>query len=494
MKHSVIAQPSSATLEPFVLTVPSTKNDLLNSTACAARPTDSLPATVPTVASSPVSAANVPFDVSSLKQSTSPKRSPVPVAPQSDFIKQILPSLPITPGQTSTLPIGANNSFNFHQQLVVLHAQAIVLTDAVMKTRQFVEQQKWQKKSKSKIVQNQIQKQFDQLVQHQQNHERQFLMMLQKQEDTMRQNQPHISTQQHQQQQAQFMNYKQLMDNLVSLSKEVGMHPTTQIANAPVGATANAGDRLSQLQYLIGQRHFDPTQRTTAIGHHFQSPLFDQNTVSPGWGPVSDFQINAESESLARNMQKFGGAASSQDKFAAVALEVGAPNSHNSCATKPHVHSDAKEGISLESHNKAQTNHEESRQSAANFALSKQHLTRPLSFQEFIQLNIESQQRELEAQIQFQEQQKSECQNQQGQFQAAQEANQQKADQSSESSQLRDLDLAQSRFKSHVASPILLQNSRPRADGATNIWKVPNSGDSKKSMNGNAKQRMLSNL
>ncbi len=501
LKQSVISHPSSSALNPFVLTVPSIKTDSPSSVASAALATDSTPATsaaptvtssasaAPTVTSS-ASASNVPFDVSSLKQPTLPKRSFDPAAPQTDFIKQILPSLPLTPGQTPPLPIGANNSFNFHQQLVVLHAQALLLTDAMAKTRQFVEQQKMQKPTKSKNKQNQIQKQFNQLVEHQQRHEHQFVMMLQRQQETMRQNQPHISGQQHQQQQAQFMIYKQLMDNLVRRSQEVGMHLTTRNADTLVPPTANAGDRLSQLQSLIGQRHFDPMQGTPAVGDNLQSLLLDQSMMSHGWGSAPNFQMNTEYESFARNMQKIGGVDASPHDFAAAAMVTGA-----SRATKPQVHSDAEACISLQSQNIAHTTCEGSNQSTAHAVLSRPHSTRPLSFQESIQLNIESQQRELQVQIRLQEQQKSEFQNHQGQIQAPNELHQQKAQQASESSQLLDIALAQSRFKSHVTSPMLLQNASCALNrGALNISKLPNVCDLKKSMNGNAKQRMLSHL
>lgn len=137
-----------------------------------------------------------------------------------------------------------NHMSNFHEQLVVLHAQALLLTDAVAKTQQFIEQQRTQRKSKSKQVQMQLKNQLDQLMLHQQRQEQQFLMMLQRQQVIMQQNRPHISPQQHQQQQSQFFIYKQLMDNLLRKSHDLGGNP----------ASTPAADRLLLLQALVHQQ------------------------------------------------------------------------------------------------------------------------------------------------------------------------------------------------------------------------------------------------
>jgi hypothetical protein len=77
----------------------------------------------------------------------------------------------------------------------------------------------------------------------------------------MQQNQPHISWQQHQQQQAQFFIYKQLMDTLLRQSHNLG--------NAP--APTPAADRLLLLQALIHKQKLAQVQGSSGMG---ASPAF----------------------------------------------------------------------------------------------------------------------------------------------------------------------------------------------------------------------------
>jgi hypothetical protein len=190
--------------------------------------------------SSAASAANIPFDVSSISQYISQHgsssffaaHSHAPATDSQTPSARAMPQLPQSSGELPAIPISTDRSFNFHQQLVVLHAQALVLTDAVSRTQQFLEHQKMQRKARSKQAKEQEQKQLNQLIEHQQRQQQQFLLMLQRQQETMQQNQHLISFQQHQQQQAQFFIYKQLMDNLLRTSQQMGVPPTAVSNNA----------------------------------------------------------------------------------------------------------------------------------------------------------------------------------------------------------------------------------------------------------------------
>lgn len=138
---------------------------------------------------------------------------------------------------------------------MVLHAQALLLTDAVTKTQQFIEQQRLQKKEKSRKAKERMQAQLDVLVRHQQRQQLQFTTMLQRQQDVMEQARAHVSPQQHQQQQTQFFMYRQLMDNLLRRSHEVG-----NVSAVPVAAAADnttAAERLLLLQALMHQQKLD---------------------------------------------------------------------------------------------------------------------------------------------------------------------------------------------------------------------------------------------
>jgi hypothetical protein len=436
---SVEVPPPSTSFDPFVLTVPSSAS----SGACSARvpaiqtshadarspnsvvlgafvaansaPTASVSAAAAAAAaasaSSSAPASIVPAALSSLAQSTTLRNVPAPAAPQSDFLMQMLPSLQPLSDQTASRPIGADHSFNFHQQLVVLHAQALVLTDAVMKTRQFVDQQKLQKQSRSKKVQIQIQKQFDQLVAHQQRHEQQFLTMLQRQQDTMQQNQPHISIQQQIQQQAQFFVYKQLMDNLVRRSQQLGVSELLNSSEKPISATTAAGDRLNQLQPVVLQQQLDEMRLNSGFG--FVQPSFDQATLAPvGRQAAVNCQRDSNSGNVSGNAPGTG--------------TVGTQNTQLRAAVSMQPQKDGDAATPSQMQTFATNMHSETQPAASHLLASQRHISRPLSFQESIRMNFETQQRELEAQIHLQEQHRMEINRSQDKSNEAQQMHQQK--------------------------------------------------------------------
>jgi hypothetical protein len=231
------------------MTVPSGKPDSANASGLNS------PSGSGALAATASQPANIPFDVSLISQYASQQGSSGAFAahshaPATNSQTPSAPAMPQTPqtlGQLPAIPISTDRSFNFHQQLVVLHAQALVLTDAVSRTQQFLQHQKLQKKPKSKQAKDQDQKQLDQLIEHQQRQQQQFLVMLQRQQETIQQNQQHVSFQQHQQQQAQFFIYKQLMDNLLRTSQQMGIPPAT----APESAADATAQRMSQVQAFM---------------------------------------------------------------------------------------------------------------------------------------------------------------------------------------------------------------------------------------------------
>jgi hypothetical protein len=238
------------------MTVPSGKPDSANASGLNSPSGSGLLAAA---ASQP---ANIPFDVSLISQYASQQSSSsflathshAPVSNSQTPSALAMPQTSQSLGQLPAIPISTDRSFNFHQQLVVLHAQALVLTDAVSRTQQFLQHQKLQKKPKSKQAKDQDQKQLDQLIEHQQRQQQQFLVMLQRQQETMQQNQQHVSFQQHQQQQAQFFIYKQLMDNLLRTSQQMGIPPDWHPATVPESTADVTAQRMSQMQSFMFQQ------------------------------------------------------------------------------------------------------------------------------------------------------------------------------------------------------------------------------------------------
>lgn len=491
--------PSNSALEPFVLTVPSAQTD---SSSVVAE------AVAAAAASSSSSLSNVPFDVSSLARSAFSRDSSVHAKTQPNFAAQsatplplqtalptlplqtALPSLPALPGQ---LPPKLDQPFNLHQQLIVLHAQALVLSDAVMKTQQFVEQHKLQKKNISKIAQNRNQKQFDQLLEHQQRQEQQFLTMLQRQQEAMQQNQSRISPQQYQQQQTQFFVYKQVMDNLIRRSRLLAAHKLTSTTDSPTAATADATS--SQPQPLMPQHQFNQMHHNSGFLQSMQSSLYSQATLQPpnSGNPAG---MSLFSQPYSSDQTQYHGIPTPSPQISEQSsVLTGAQFSEKSHTAPMQPNHYRHLASSFQGQSLVNANRNENQSGATHELPYTQQLSRPISFQESIQRNIEIQQRELDNQIQLQAQQKFEFKRQQEHIKAMHEAYQQKVNQIDQSSTFHSDIFAQnfsqhSNMTLHAPPTALQQLSFANAAGGGHNLQRPVSSESKKLQGGAAKQRM----